>query len=340
MILLAASLSCNYASSALPTEAPTVPRVSWLHRLHGPLSVTTLLVDPRDPLKVYAGTSEDYFFRSPDGGKTWWLFKDGLTDPHVLSLAVDPTEPNTIYAGTWQGVFKSTNGGESWSAFGPVSNTDINLNIDSLAVDPATGTIYAGTRNGLIRSAKDNPTWRQEYLLWNQDVRVLVFDPSVPGTLYAGTVENGSSEKTSPGLAKFSGSNYCCELTPEPAAVSVFAIDPVTPTTFYASLNIGLSKSTDSGQTWTELKLGKIYVRALAVDPAKPSTMYVALLDPDTQAGRGVWVTTDGGEHWSPINDDLTNLDVLSLAISSVNGQTTLYAGTDGSGVFTLQPAP
>ena len=61
----------------------------------------------------------------------------------VLVLALDPTTPTTLYAGTRDGVFKTTDGGTSWSSV----NTGLaNLDIRALALDPTTPTtLYAGT---------------------------------------------------------------------------------------------------------------------------------------------------------------------------------------------------
>ena len=70
----------------------------------------------------------------------------------VQALAVDPLTPTTLYAGTFDeagdggGVFKSTDGGGSWSAI----NTGLtNPFVRALAVDPLTPTtLYAGTNGG------------------------------------------------------------------------------------------------------------------------------------------------------------------------------------------------
>jgi hypothetical protein len=68
----------------------------------------------------------------------------------VRSLAIDPSTPATLYAGRLNGgVFKSTDGGATWSA----SNTGLtNFNVPSLAIDPLTpATLYAGTQgNGVF----------------------------------------------------------------------------------------------------------------------------------------------------------------------------------------------
>src|SRR6266571_4356974 len=69
----------------------------------------------------------------------------------VQALALDPTTPTTVYAGTrGGGVFKSTNGGNSWSAV----NTGLpDLEIFALALDPTTPTtVYAGTVHGVFKS--------------------------------------------------------------------------------------------------------------------------------------------------------------------------------------------
>ena len=61
----------------------------------------------------------------------------------INALAVDPQTPDIIYAGTGGGVFKSTDGGASWSAF---NNGLTNTVVQALAIDPQTpAIIYAGT---------------------------------------------------------------------------------------------------------------------------------------------------------------------------------------------------
>jgi uncharacterized protein YraI len=62
-------------------------------------------------------------------------------------LVINPTTPTILYAGTeGSGVFKSTNGGEIWTAF----NTDLNYtHVRALAIDPTIPTfLYAGTEGG------------------------------------------------------------------------------------------------------------------------------------------------------------------------------------------------
>src|SRR5437870_1964525 len=63
---------------------------------------------------------------------------NGPEGADILALAIDPSHPATIYAGTGGGLFKSTNGGESWS-----SSLPLNM-VQALAIDPRTPTtLYA-----------------------------------------------------------------------------------------------------------------------------------------------------------------------------------------------------
>src|SRR2546430_2615293 len=85
------------------------------------------------------------------------------------------------------GVFKSTDGGGSWSA----ANTGLPNHPDmtALAIDPQTpATLYVGTYGGLFKSANAGGSWGAVNTgLTNASVTALAIDPQTPTTLYAGT---------------------------------------------------------------------------------------------------------------------------------------------------------
>ncbi|MBO9362486.1 MAG: hypothetical protein J7452_09815, partial [Thermoflexus sp.] len=110
--------------------------------------------------------------------------------PFVSALAIDPRNSNTLYAGTLGGgVFKSTDGGGSWSAF---NDGLTHLFVYALAIDPANpDTLYAGTwGGGVFKSTDGGGSWSAfNDGLTHLDVRALAIDSTM---LYAGTDYGGA----------------------------------------------------------------------------------------------------------------------------------------------------
>jgi photosystem II stability/assembly factor-like uncharacterized protein len=114
---------------------------SWTHLgLHDGYQIPGLAVDPRDPNKVFAAVlghpygpnQERGLYRSTDGGQTWQkvIYKDENTG--ASDVEIDPSNPDVIYASMWEvregpwedqnevngtggGLFKSTDGGNTWN---------------------------------------------------------------------------------------------------------------------------------------------------------------------------------------------------------------------------------
>jgi photosystem II stability/assembly factor-like uncharacterized protein len=91
----------------------------------GGLCAHALLVDPRDPNRIWCGISAVGVFRSDDGGATWHTKNDGIRiviedEQHkdigfcVHGLVADPDDANVIYRREHTGMFRSRDGGDSW----------------------------------------------------------------------------------------------------------------------------------------------------------------------------------------------------------------------------------
>jgi hypothetical protein len=127
--------------------------------------------------------------------------------------------------------------------------------------------------------------------------------------------------------------------------INTLTIDPQTPSTLYAGTGsfiagdtAGLYKTVDSGATWQQLSSGlpEVPITGLAIDPQSPNKVYASTFDIwSGYGGHGVYQSTDGGQHWQPINTGLTHRFVLPLAIDPLSPQK-LYAGTFGGGVFMI----
>jgi hypothetical protein len=199
-----------------------------------------LVLSLTQPVPVSAGFNA-WTSIGPEGG---WIY----------ALAVDPNTPTTLYAGTYGGgVFKSTDGGATWSAV----NTGLsNKSVWALAIDPtAPNTLYAGTYGGVFKSTDGGASWSANGLTGN-GVFALAIDPNTPTTLYAGT--NGGVFKSTNSGATWSATGT------GPTNVRALVIDPTTPTTLYAGTNGGVFKSADGGVNWSATGAGPTNVRASA----------------------------------------------------------------------------
>jgi hypothetical protein len=229
--------------------------------------------------------------------------------PWIKTLAIDPQTPTTLYAGTsGGGVFKSTNGGASWNQTGLT-----NVSVLSLAIDPQTpATLYAGTyESSVFKSIDGGATWFK-------------------------TID-GSATCPTTGLT-------------DVGLITSLAIDPVVPATLYAALNCysvndwgewtntggAVNKSTDGGNTWSFSSLSA-GVLALAIDPVAPATIYAGTEQipygteqiPGFYIDETLWgdvfVSTDGGASWVPLN--IYAGSILALAVAP-GTPSTGYAGT------------
>lgn len=172
MRMRSASLGGRRAASSNAGAASATPG-SWTSV--GPSNVggltRALVIHPQNPDVMYAGASGGGVWKTTDAGKTWSPATDFLSSDSIQSLAMDPHDPNTIYAGTGdniggsvgirgRGIFKTTDGGQSWSL---LSGTDRDANFYynySLVVSPNDSQrIYAGTSTGVWTSADGGNNW-------------------------------------------------------------------------------------------------------------------------------------------------------------------------------------
>ena len=143
--------------------------------LRGSVALTTLAVDPRHPATVYAAIGAN-LLKTTNAGETWQPIAKGLPigKPHgncncvapvggVRALAVDPRHSGTVFAALTQGgIYKTTNGGETW-----IQAIDPLLYLPTVAVDPARPTtiyVAGASETGsephqILRSTDGGYTW-------------------------------------------------------------------------------------------------------------------------------------------------------------------------------------
>jgi hypothetical protein len=266
----------------------------------------------------------------------------------IRSLAIDPSNPNIIYAGSRSGVFKSADGGATWSNIG--LRDVLALVIDF--VNP--NNLYAGTRffqsavvfapgdRFLFKSTDAGATWSNSSSPVDWDVSLLVMDPTSPKVLYAGSSDT-YWEQGGIVLQKSTDSGATWNGSATLIASFGWAINPTNPQTIYApSENNGLFKSTNGGANWSATGLSNTSVSAVAIDPLNPDTLYAGTTDYFSPRGvfpfLGLFKSTDGGNSWFAVNNGLSdlfgNVSIINAVAIDPNDPNILYAGTSGRGVF------
>jgi photosystem II stability/assembly factor-like uncharacterized protein len=312
-----------------------------------PESHIIVTIDPQNPSSLYAGTGQGVF-KTINGGANWNPVNSGLppflTEPYtpVNSLVVDPLTSGTVYVaiGNLLGgkVFKTTNGGTSWSdaSAGLPEGTPI----ASLRTDgQIPTTLYAGTGAGVFKSADGGTTWRQTnsglVATWISDVAI---DPRNSSTLYAAT--SRGLVKTIDGGANWSPANSGLAGAGALLAIDPQNTNPVFATGCIAVFTCGLVKSADGGTTWSASWIAQDFISnwitALAIDPQNSNLVYMTTQGFDECGMETLYQSVDGGvSWWHTLFTDLgiAASCVLSLAVDPQNsGQ--LYAAFQRGGVF------
>ena len=130
------------------------------------------------------------------------------------------------------GVFKSTNGGASWTA---VNAGLTDTSIFALAIDPSVPAVYAATHSGVFKSVNGGANWATVNIgLTNFFINALAIDPSSPSTIYAGTYGGGVVKSTGGG-----GNWMAVNAGLTVPFVYALAVDPLTPTRIHAGTGGG-----------------------------------------------------------------------------------------------------
>lgn len=239
----------------------------------------------------------------------------------VTALAVAPSNGQTVYAGTPAAVYRSTNGGGSWSAVSGLANVEV------LAVDPTNPQVvyaycwpaYPATsqERGLRKSADGGQTWSDPTGGTSADsigqVTALAVDPANPQVLLAGTPYQGTYGRilrSADGGATWT-TTYTINSVMGAGGVTVLAIHPLSHDVVYAAHDVyhggTVLRSDDNGLTWRRLASAPeplSFPASLALDPTNPNVAYVAYQGP-MAAGVSIHRTNDGGGSWTKTSNGL-----------------------------------
>jgi photosystem II stability/assembly factor-like uncharacterized protein len=127
-----------------------------------------IVIDPTNTQVLYAAGVTGGVWKSTNGGARWTPLTDLLPNLTVSCLAMDPRDPAILYAGTGEvsnyfggdGIFKTTDGGASWTALPQTTGRPDFTFVQKIAVSPNdSDRIYAATSSGVWRSLDGGASW-------------------------------------------------------------------------------------------------------------------------------------------------------------------------------------
>ncbi|HEV8429380.1 MAG TPA: hypothetical protein VGQ41_15880 [Pyrinomonadaceae bacterium] len=247
---------------------------------------------PSQPFVYYYGATGGGVWKSTDSGINWESVSDNSVfgTGSVGAIAVADSDPNTIYVGMGEspirgnvshgdGVYKSNDAGKTWKRIGledarQIPRIRVHPKNPDLVYVAALGHVWGpNDQRGVFRSKDGGKTWEKILNKGNKAGAIdLILDPSNPNILYAGFWEvyrkPWTLESGGPGS--------------------------------------GIFKSTDGGDTWTELTrntglpkgmVGKV---GIAVSPANSDRIWAIV---EAEDG-GVFRSDNGGTTWTRVNEE------------------------------------
>ena len=252
--------------------------------------INTVAYHPEDTDIILAGFSSGGIFKTTNGGQSWTPVFDQQLFLAIGAITFDPLQPNVVYAGTGDpnisgfpfigdGIYKSTDTGETWTYIGLKETRIISriivhpTNSDILYVAAMGLPFLPNTDKGLYKSIDGGQTWQQILFLGEETgVIDVVLDAQNPEFLYAAGWDRIRN-------SKFSQT---------------------------AGLGAKIHRSTDGGQTWQTLShilpQGKQSRIGLATSQDAVFTVYIDSL----HNFNGIYRSFDQGSTWEEVPTDLS----------------------------------
>jgi len=336
----------------------------------------SLTVHPNDPNIILIGTEANGFVKSIDGGETWARFRYGLRHsevsdeqfyPEVYDIAFSESNPDIIYAATTSGpgplagpdggdggIYKSTDGGETWVRKNcgldnewilcvHVSPDNSDVAVIGIAGGEASGSwgdIKAGDYfdGGIFRTTDGGENWMRVNLSANDNKNEFKYIRSLrdtPSVLYTfGLNWEGSSPNIGFYKSTDAGETWVAFATGvRDYKITYFDISS-DGKVIYAVDENQILKSTDSGETWSEHELHTSgYV--IEIFPDDPERVLFSKVD-------GVYLSEDGLQTETKVIDvegrhpsDIAIAPSDSNIVYAIDIGYDVYKSVDGGGTFT-----
>lgn len=319
-----------------------------------------------NPDIMYVGTASGGAWKTIDGGMTWKPVFEHEGPMSIGAVTVSQKDPSTVWIGTGEannrqssswgaGVFKSTDGGATWTDVGLAATQ----HVGRIAIDPRdTNIVYvaalghlfgANDDRGLYKTTDGGKTWNR-VLFINNDTGVVdvKLDPQSPDTLYAAAYErrrtafgfNGGGPSSALYKSTDGGATWKKLVNGLPYAdggdtgrigIAVYRRDPRIVYAEVQHAKGGLYRSDDSGETWrkmSDIDPNAAYFSNFYIDPNNDLRIWVAALQGSGEVA-GVALSEDGGKTFMPNRGTKVHPDFHAMWIDPANSGH-MIIGVDG----------
>lgn len=295
-------------------------------------TVRSLAIDPKDPDRIFLGTSAGSLYLSTDKGTSWSRFaRPGNAAEMVLDhIAIDPTDPRNIFVAAWNAqlpnsdgdLYRSKDAGKSWEIVPDLHGKSLRA-LSIAASDPKI--LVVGALDGIYRSRNGGHDWERispENHAEIKNIESIAIDPVNPEIIYAGTwhlpwkTEDGGKTWRSIKKGVIDDSD-----------VFSIVIDQAQPANLFISACSGIYRSETAGELFRKIQ-GIPYsarrTRMLQMDPTDHNVVYAGTTE-------GLWKTTDAGATWKHMTG--SNIVINDVLVDPRRPSRVLLA-TDRSGVL------
>jgi len=314
-------------------------------------------VDPKNPDVVYSVSIVTV--RSTDGGKTWSSIRGAPGGDDYQNLWINPNNPNIILVVSDQGAIVTVNAGQTWSSWYNQPTAQLyHVGVsNTFPYRVCAGQQESGSVCILSRGNDGEITFRDWHPVGAIEYGYVAPDPLDPDIIYGGGRSEVSKYHWSTGQVQ--------NVTPIPVRSAKYRTDrteptlfsPIDPHTLYFASNV-LFKTTDGGETWQTISPD-----LTRETPGVPSSVgTIVSTNPDAGKQRGViyalapsfkdlntlwagtddgliWVTRDGGKHWSNITPpELTAWSKVTQIETSHFDDQSAYASVSRFRIDDLRP--